>query len=987
MNPSLGRLLAIGCSFAALAGCKPLAEVQRENIAELAVSVQNQELPFFVPPGSRVDTVLVDHEAKTLTLRLNDRFSTVPYRHDNVGRVYAGIRSFLRPGFEEYQIRIETLGVGLEELIPNYYRAPQERDPSRLGEAGPPHLAPVVERVSRPYRAVNGLEGRTIGLWHSHGWYYDQGQDRWGWQRPRLFESVEDLGPMTIVLPYLVPMLEKAGANVYLPRERDLQRHEVVVDNDSAGDSYRESSLDGMHLWTTGRQPGFALGNPPYRGTHNPFGQGTHRLTLSDTIASASVLWVPDIPEDGDYMVSFSYSGAPANVRDAHYTVRHQGGSTVFRVNQQIGGSTWHYLGQFRFRKGVHPDSGSVVLTNESAQRGAFVSADVVRFGGGMGLIERNGTTSGRPKYVEGARYYLQYAGMPDTLVYSLNADTSDYKDDYQSRAEYLNYLVGAPRGPNADRTARGLGIPIDLSLAFHTDAGISRNDTTIGTLLIYNIEGKDSARVFPDGVSRLANRDFADLLQSTLVEDIRALHDSSWNRRQLRNADYSEATRPNMPSALLELLSHQSFVDMRFMQDPRFRFTVARSIYKAMGRFLSVQYAVPFVVQPLPVRSMAAEFTADGEVRLRWRPTVDSLEQTADPDFYIIYTRVEDGGFDNGIRVLDTTAVVPYRGPGTIVSFQVTAVNSGGESFPSEILAVCRMGEDSPTVMIVNGFTRLAGPASIEHSAFAGFVDGGVPDGSMLNYTGAQYDFAPDSRFRSNDAPGHGASYADWEGTVIAGNTFDFPYTHGTAIRAAGFSFVSSSKAALMENPAGLARYAVIDLILGEERDSPSPGLPGPSARALPPELQSALRAYSEAGGALLVSGAHLGLDAYSRLPEDSADVRFLTEVLHLRWVTDHACRRGDLLPARGSFLPDSLLFSINVEPSPDVYTVESPDALRPLGPARALLRYRENLMVAGIACAEPPRSVALGFPFECLKGEEHRATLMKYILGFLIM
>ena len=66
------------------------------------------------------------------------------------------------------------------------------------------------------------------------------------------------------------------------------------------------------------------------------------------------------------------------------------------------------------------------------------------------------------------------------------------------------NYLYGAPFGPNKNRNEKGLGIPLDLSLAFHTDAGITRNDTAIGTLMIYTITGLDTQKVFPDGVSRL---------------------------------------------------------------------------------------------------------------------------------------------------------------------------------------------------------------------------------------------------------------------------------------------------------------------------------------------------------------------------------------------------------------------------------------------------------------------------------------------------
>ena len=256
-------------------------------------------------------------------------------------------------------------------------------------------------------------------------------------------------------------------------------------------------------------------------------------------------------------------------------------------------------MGTFKFDKGNKKSQG-VVLSNQSKDENKIVSADAVRFGGGMGIVEREGTTSGRPKFVEGSRYWLQYAGMPDTLTYNLNSDSDDYKDDYQSRGEYGNYLYGAPFGPNRNRDEKGLGIPLDLSLAFHTDAGITRNDTAIGTLMIYSLPGLDSQKVFPDGVSRLANRDLSDIVQTQIVSDIRNQYDSTWTRRQLMNALYSEAARPNFPSMLLELLSHQNFYELKFELDPRFRFDISRSIYKGMLKFLSAQYGFDYVVQPL---------------------------------------------------------------------------------------------------------------------------------------------------------------------------------------------------------------------------------------------------------------------------------------------------------------------------------------------------------------------------------------------------
>jgi len=72
----------------------------------------------------------------------------------------------------------------------------------------------------------------SCGLWQSHGFYYEPKLTRWEWQRARIFQTVEDLYTQSYVLPFLVPMLENAGANVLMPRERDSQIAEVIVDND-----------------------------------------------------------------------------------------------------------------------------------------------------------------------------------------------------------------------------------------------------------------------------------------------------------------------------------------------------------------------------------------------------------------------------------------------------------------------------------------------------------------------------------------------------------------------------------------------------------------------------------------------------------------------------------------------------------------------------------------------------------------------------------
>jgi hypothetical protein len=554
-------------------------------------------------------------------------------------------------------------------------------------------------------------------------------------------------------------MLENAGASVFIPRERDWQVHEVIVDKE--GSTGNSLYLDAGMVRDSEDSTGFAIGSPPYT-DENPFRQGKYTEMEATREASGFIQWVPDIPEEGMYAVYISFHADPDNADDAHYSVYHSGGVSEFSVNQQMGGGTWIYLGRFKFQAGIHPGASKVVLSNQSMLRKAKVTADAVRFGGGMGNIQRNGLTGKRPRYQEAARYYLQYAGVPDTLVWKLN-DSNDYNDDYQSRGEWVNYLVGAPSGPKVNRETKGLGIPVDLSLGFHTDAGITGSDTVIGTLGIYSTNYDRG--YFPSGLSRMASRDLTDQIQTRIVEDLRAQYDPAWTRRAMWDKGYSEAFRPNVPAMLLELFSHQNFIDMRFGQEPMFRFHVSRAIYKGMLKFLSTQYGIEYVVQPLPVDHMHTEFLPDGAIRLAWRAKADPLEPTAEAENYIVYTRINQEGFDNGVRVDTTEYILANPGVDSIYSFKVTAVNRGGESFPSEILSIGSTRDSKGTIAIINAFDRVSGPAWFndqKHAGFMNMVDQGVPYGMELHTVGNQFDFVKSSPWLDDDSPGHGASYAD---------------------------------------------------------------------------------------------------------------------------------------------------------------------------------------------------------------------------------
>ena len=78
---------------------------------------------------------------------------------------------------------------------------------------------------------------------------------------------------------------------------------------------------------------------------------------------------------------------------------------------------------------------------------------------------------------------------------------------------------------------------------------------------------------------------------------------------------------------------------------------------------------------------------------------------------------------------------------------------------------------------MVINGFDRISAPDSFEiDTLMAGFdtrKDFGVPYLYDISFIGEQYEFRRNIPWIDDDAPGFGASRADYETRIIAGNTF----------------------------------------------------------------------------------------------------------------------------------------------------------------------------------------------------------------------
>jgi hypothetical protein len=973
--------------------------------------------------SAKVDTVIIDSEQKTFFLKMADGFSDNPFREANTKDYYSILKNVSGRKFRRYSFSIETMGKEISEMIPNYYRTETPKDASRLSVQKNPQTV-LVENSSKNTKYIEGLHGRHIALWHSHGWYYENTLDRWEWQRARVFQSVEDIWTMSFVVPYIAPMLENAGANVLIPRERDTQPNEIIIDEEG---SSKNAEYIEKGNWQTGNSKGFGLKVPFYFDGENPFEMGQTRWIKTDAEGTATVKYLPDFPESGWYSVSVSFGQNAENSTAARYTVYHTGGKTEFSINQQMGGGTWIYLGTFQFKKGKNPETGSVELSNKSDVPGGFVTTDAVKFGGGTGNIVRGKTeqlemlrkirdekgfetdsslwlpyASRRPRYQEASRYYLQYAGMPDSTVYSINrkkedyshrgsnaalyaareSGKEDYKDDYMSRGEWVNYLLGI--STKTGQPAPGLHIPVELALAFHTDAGVTPDSAIIGILGIYNTTfGPDT---FPNGQSKWASRDLCDIIQTQVTIDLRRLYEPEWTRRGMWNKQYSEAVKPKVPTMLSELLSHQNFADMALATDPRFKFDVSRAYYKGILRFLSSQNGKTYTVQPLPVSHFAMQ-TENNEIRLSWKPVADPLEPTAVPESYRIYKRVGNGGFDNGTDVPDTTFVFNEIKSGVIYSFKVTAINSGGESFPSEILS-CSLNNNQKPVLVINAFDRICAPAVFDNGKEAGFnnaEDEGVSYISDLAFIGDQYDFDRNSPWKDDDASGFGSSHADQEALVKPGNSFDYPLVHGAAIVNNGGSFISMSDEAFETRNWDKNSFAMLDIIFGEEKTTRRLyGNNTPAFSLFTPAMRSAIEKFASADNAkILVSGAYVGTDL--ELCGDTLAAKFAASVLHYRHMTNHASKSGEIFPVNSIKTDFPTNFSFVQNYNPAIYKVESPDAIEPADKeASVLFRYLGDQKSAAVAYNGKNQTMVFGFPFETITTDAERNELMGQILRY---
>lgn len=541
------------------------------------------------------------------------------------------------------------------------------------------------------------------------------------------------------------------------------------------------------------------------------------------------------------------------------------------------------------------------------------------------GIEEQHLGLSGMPQWVEGARYWLMSQGADSTLWDLYDGD--EYKDDMKCRAMWINSLETPP----------------DLCIALHTDGLDSGDDTTIvGTLAIYTAKDDEGRFVLRDGRDReKTNRNLADWIQTQLTEDLRHIA-PEWTRRQLKEANYCESRVPVVPGMILELLSHKNMADMKYGLDPHFRFAASRAVYKGILRYLNGSSAI---VQPLPVQELAIH--EDG--LLQWKPTLDSIEPSAKPTYYMIYTQINDGEWD--VQQVEKDTQIQLSVPqGVQYNCYIVAGNEGGLSFPSPIVSTYR-NDDAPMVLIVDGFNEVYGPDWFADSTYAGIVPGtyACEDGFTCAYIGQQWNFTRSSEWKDDDNCGWGACYRDHAGELIIGNTHDYAVLHGRVLRKMRVSYVSCTPgmmASYRKSNAPEWDFALIDYICGRNK------------QPLSEQTMNILAIYMGQVGKLLLSSDHLS----------ALNPSWTKQYLHASYYAAQATHSGRIST------PRHRVYQLALEPNAEQLFTCHPEALKPENGAIKMATYEDMRCTAAVGYQsqmtneQSPISLVYGFPLEAV-------------------
>jgi N-acetylmuramoyl-L-alanine amidase len=756
-----------------------------------------------------------------------------------------------------------------------------------------------------------GLSGKVTYIHAGHGYTADNlGSGAWSFQRPNLLGMVEDLGNVD-QMTFLADYLFRAGATVVPLRPVGHQTNEVVMDNDDPGVTFFGSWSNS----TAGTYFGDA-GDVPYR------------FASTSSSESAYARYQPTISEAGFYPVYAWTRYGSDRASDQLYRVHHSGGATEVTVNHRQVGNGLVYLGTYHFESGT---DGYVDISNLSADAGNVVIADMIRFGNGIGDIDRGGGVSGLAREDEAGLYWVKWhvdrsQGIPDS---EYRATSNDRDATVSLSPRYAEYMNREQEGPLSDR----------VFVSFHSNAGGGR-----GVLGLYN--GNNDPDTATPNQFLLANT-LGQEINNDLVAQNGQFEHNWFNRGSgvtLDRGDIEFGEINNLrindefDATIMETGFHDNQLDAELLRDPRVRDALARATYQGMIKYFRAVdgNTTPATALPSPVVGVHANSNASGSVTVSWAPPIANSHAGDAASGYQIYASVNGYGFDGGTFVAGgSTATATLTGYDADVPhyFKIVAVNAGGESLGSEVVSTLP-GGGLKQVLIVNGFDRIDRNLDPKQAGLSPPVD----------------------RVRPRES-----------------NSRDYVVQVASAIHSAapGVHVDSASNEAILSGAVNLADYHSVVWILGEESTADD---------TFNASEQTKVEQFIAGGGNLFLSGAEIAWD----LDQQNNGRAFFENTLQGNFAADDANTYsvagigGGIFDGLGFSFDDGTLF----------YDTEFPDVINPQAGAQAALSYVGG--TGGNAAIQAPgvggrgRIVMLGFPFETITTATNRAEVMGRVLDY---
>lgn len=897
-------------------------------LVDLAAEVHNEADGHLLPLGTQVDRAeWVDNKVEidlTLPAELSE-WTLMPYDHETL------IGAFRRPfdDVEGYSGLIIRARLGTDtayQLLEAYVPAAPAEDfievaadadvkltlnPAATTDGGIYSIGGQLSNATR--QPIGALTGVTVFTSAGHGW--TAGDTTWFLQRPLLLGMNEDYGNIDQINLFCQYAFN-AGATVVPLRPVGWQPIEIVLDQDDPEVTY-------IGPWSD------STASPYYENGVTNSGV-SYRFATAVATESATARFTPNITMT-DYYPVYCWALASTNRVRQTYRIAHSGGISEVVVDHSKVGSGWIWLGDYYLESG---GINYVEITNEAPDTGVVI-ADAIRWGGGIGDIVRPGpgTISGFPRDEEAQRYWAESewgnnaVGFPSSLYDLVGVpDSGDNVGTGARIAREMNQVP--PGGVLSERWNR-------IHLEWHTNAasGPARGQITLIT-----------------GNATTNQEAFAVILADEVDADMQLLDDQfehTWFDRAnptftsgfgaistTNNGDEFDAT-------IIEVAFHDEPSDAELLRDAKVRAAAARSSVHGIIRFLSQlpDSPIPQAFAPDTPRNLSVEDQGDGDVRISWTEPISNGAVGDPATGYVVYQSSNGKGFGEPIVLGDElSTVVSGLAIGETKYFRVAATNSGGESMPSEVLAVRRPETGTAKVAIINGFDR---------------VDRLI--GGFDVISGVETQRVQPRRI----------------------NNFDYVVEHAEALAANNIGFVTSSNEAARDGYFQLGDYDIAVWILGNEANEL--GIIGDD-RTFDGAEQSRINTFVGDGGSLFVTGADIAHDLIGL----NSGPPFASDTLRIGFAGNDA-NTFNATGAAGGILSDIPAFSF--DPSTAPYPVYDADRLLLGTDAVECLSYVGGLGgIAGIQYTGPTyNAVVFGFPFETIASANVRAEIMDRVIDFL--